>query len=342
MTPLDSTWFAATLRCLRLSLALALAPLTAVAAQPSPHIVMVTPRGMHEAEFAFLSYFRQRGVDLRVTLLEYDQPLRLQSRIRTLKPDLVYTWGTLASLAVLGQFNQRTHSPGIDDIPVIFAEVADPVGSRLLPRLSVHGPNVTGVIHIAPMAAQLVALRAFKPLRKVGYIANPAEPNTLTTVAELQRAARRGGFELVKRALPLHDGLPSAADIAPLVRELAEAGIDMLYVEPSTFLASTHRDVLMSAALEWRVPTFCATQSIVRKSGCLMGLVSDEADVGRLAASKAFAILRDGVPPASIPVEFVHRYTLIANFDTALRLDIELPLALLDVAQPAHSRPLSR
>ncbi|MGD1326091.1 ABC transporter substrate-binding protein [Pandoraea pnomenusa] len=340
MTLPDVSRFAATLRGIRLSLALALAPLAAIAAQPSPHIVMVTPRGMHEAEFAFLSYFRQRGVEVRLTLLEYDQPLLLQSRIRTLRPDLVYTWGTPASLAVLGQFTQRTHSPGISDIPVVFAEVADPVGSHLLPRLSVHGPNVTGVIHIAPMAAQLAALRTFRPLRKIGYLANPAEPNTLTTVAELQRAAKREPFELVKRALPLHDGSPSAADIDPLVHELADAGIDMLYVEPSTFLASTHRDVLMNAALKWRVPTFCTTQSIVRKSGCLMGLVSDEADVGRLAAAKAYAILHDGVAPANIPVEFVHRYTLIANFDTALRLDIELPLALLDVAQPSHSRPL--
>lgn len=324
-----------------LALLLPLLPSTAHTATPALHVVMVTPRGVHAAEQAFMAYFRERDVSVRYTVLPYGSGVAFHERIRALRPDLIYVWGTPAALAVLGSFNARKRSPGILDIPVVFAEVANPVGSHLLSQLSTRVGNVTGVIHIAPLSAQLATIRAYRPFQKLGYIANPAEPNTLTTGNELAAFAKREHFELVQRTLPLRrDGTPDPVDIAPLVQQIAKAGADFLYVGPSTFLAFAHRDKVTQAALHSRLPTFCATQSIVRQSGCLFGLVSDESTVGHLAGQKAFAILRQHVAPAQVRVEPVRRYAVLINLDVAQSLNVFPSLALLEVAQ--INRPQSR
>jgi putative ABC transport system substrate-binding protein len=69
----------------------------------------------------------------------------------------------------------------------------------------------------------------------------------------------------------------------------------MLYIGPSTFLAFTHRDLVTDLALKARLPTFCATESIVRKARCMFGLFSNGNNIGRFAAFKAAQILVDGV-----------------------------------------------
>jgi len=321
---------------------LTFAMLTALTSSPSPastdakqaHIVMVTPRGVHAAESAFMSYLREQGVSARYTVLTNYRAPRLQRHLHSLHPDLIYVWGTPASLAVLGRFQARKRSPGIRDIPVVLVEVASPVGSHILSQLSAVGGNVTGVIHIAPLAAQLAAMRLFRPFSKLGYIVNPAEPNTVTIGADLADMARRDHFELIQRTLRLrHDGLPDSTSIDAVVKEISEAGVDYLYVGPSTFLAFSNRDRLTRAALRVHLPTFCATQSIVRESGCLFGLVSDETDVGRFAGRKAVQILTHGVPPKGIPVEFLHRYTVLINLDVAESLNTYPSLELLIIAR---------
>ena len=104
-----------------------------VMAQPNAdkapmHVVMVSPRGETSMEREFKSEFQQRHAGpVKFSFIKpdttNDQEMNgLPARIRAMKPDLIYTWGTPTTLAVAGTEDK----PVIKDIPVFFTVVAYP------------------------------------------------------------------------------------------------------------------------------------------------------------------------------------------------------------------------
>lgn len=323
------------------------------AAPLKPLIAMVLPREEQVIEHAFRDYLARRGLQVRYEVLRYsgkaEDASALVEQVRRLKPDLIYSWGTPTTLALAGPAREVTNpaetasSPAsrryITDIPVVFTEVTDPVGSGLLATLRPPGRNVTGVSHVAPLAVQLNALRAYKPMRRLGYIVNPAESNSLVVRDQLRSLSSREGFELVEQTVPMRAGSPDPAALPGLVQQLAQAKVDWLYVGPSTFLGFTHRDSLTQAAVDAGLLTFCATESIVRKSKCLVGLFAGGSNVGRFAAHKARQVLVDGTPVAQVSAESLQRFSLLINMPVAHALKQYPPVPMLSAAEVLVNAP---
>jgi putative tryptophan/tyrosine transport system substrate-binding protein len=85
-------------------------------------------------------------------------------------------------------------------IPIVFNTGGDPVALGLVASLNRPGGNATGVtnlnIELAPKRLQL--LRQVIPnATRFGVLADPAFPNTQSTIADLQAAARTLGLQLV-------------------------------------------------------------------------------------------------------------------------------------------------
>jgi putative tryptophan/tyrosine transport system substrate-binding protein len=239
-----------------------------------------------------------------------------------------------ASLALAGRHDQPNAGNPIRDIPIVFTEVTDPVGAGLLPTLEHPSRNVTGVSHVAPLPVQLNAIRAYRPFAKLGYLHNPVEPNSALIRDRLKDLAKTQNFEVVEAALPLlPTGAPDPGQIAAQVKSLAERGADLLYVGPITFLAFTHRDAVTAAALDNKLPTFCATESIVRQSGCMFGLFSNGANIGRYAGSMARQILVEKKRTQDIPASTLQRFSLLINMRTVQALGLYPPMLLLNVAE---------
>lgn len=320
-------------------------PLRAQPAAEPLRLAMVLPRDEQSIETALREYLTRRGLNARWEVLRFsgkaeDQPA-LIARLRALKPALIYTWGTPTALAVAGT-HDADPARHIMDVPVVFTEVTDPVGSRLVRRLDPPGRNVTGVPHVAPLPTQLSVLRAYRPFSRLGYIVNPAEVNTSLVREALGVLAAAQGFEIVDAAVPLDArGAPDATALPGLVKDLKARGADFLYVPPSTFLAFTHRDLVTQSALQAGLPTFCSTESIVRRSHCLVGLFSNGANTGRFAGYKIAQILLDRVPVERVPIQTLQRFSLLINMPTAQALDLYPPLSLLNVAEvlPVGSAP---
>lgn len=321
---------------------LLLALLGSVAAHAAPYrIALVLPRDEQPTEQAFRDYLRKNGVSTEISLLRYsgkseDAPALIQ-QLKSQKPDLIYTWGTPTTLAVAGTYDSAEPQRHIRDIPIVFTEVTDPLGTRLLPSLEQPGRNLTGVSHVAPLAVQLNTIRAYRPFKRLGYLNNPAEPNSLLVRQALDKLAATMNFEIVDETVPMVAGAPDAEALPGLVRRIAERGVDFLYIGPSTFLAFTHRDAVTQAALDAKLPTFCATESIVRKAKCLFGLFSNGANIGRFAAYKAREILVDKKPVAAIPAQTLQRFSLIINMPVAQKLELYPPLGLLNVAEVVNA-----
>jgi len=307
--------------------------------QAAQQIAMVLPRPVRNTEAAFQNFLRNRGVQAEYTILTYsgkpqDAPA-LVEKLRSLKPDLIYSWGEPTTLAIAGPAATPRPQDYIRDTPIVFAEVADPLASKLVEDLDRPGRNLSGVSHVAPLVAQMRALRSYSEFRKLGYITNPRDPLSLAVRRDLERVAARSGFELIDEVVPLDAlGQPDVRLLRQTIARVAARGSDFLYIGPGALLSFTLREVVTTAALEAKLPTFCATGNATGSPPrCLFGLLPNSPNAGRLAAYKAAQILIDRKPITSLPIESLDRFTLFINMPVALALEKYPPLELLDAAE---------
>lgn len=321
------------------------APALPDAAPDAPVIAMVLPRDEQAIEAGFREGLRQRGLAPRVELVRWsgraEDQEALVARLRALAPDLVYTWGAATTLAVAGPVDGEA-GRYIRDRPVVFTDVDDPVASRLVAQWAPPGRNLTGVPRPAPLAAQLAAVRAYRPFRRIGVIVNPAEPATRQARDDLGALAQQQGLALVDATLPLNArGEPDLPALPALVRDLAARGAELLYLGDSGFLTHSHRGTVTRLAREAGLATFCAAEGAVRQSGCLFGLFSEAGNTGRFAAYKAWQVLRGGQRVQDVPIETLQRFSLVINMPVARELALYPPMAVLQAAEVV-SPPLAQ
>ncbi len=310
----------------------------AAALAAPPRVAMVLWRGETEVERGFRAHLAERGADVRIEIHDLDRDLgRLPAVLAALRadpPDLVYTWGTGVTLGVAGRWNAQHPDKHLQGVPILFTMVASPQETGIAPPTDASPRRwVTGVSHIAPLAAQVKAMRSYLPLSKLGIVFNPLEANSRSNVAALRREGQAGGFTLLEAPVPIgRDGQPDAAAIPRLVRDLAKRGAQLLYIGPDNFIGN-HRDALTAAGIANGLPCFTATELEVRDGEAMFGLVSRYDMVGRLTAAKAQAILLERRSPAEIPVETLERFTYLIRLPVAQRLRLYPPLPLLRYAE---------
>lgn len=314
--------------------AAALAMRTPLAAARPYHVYMATWRGMTEVEKGFQAYLEQRGVPVQYTWRDAGQNrarlAEFQREAREMRPDLVYTWGTPATLGMAGTYDK----PQLPGIPVVFALVADPIGSKIVPRLAGQERDVTGVFHVAPVGAQLEAIRAYRPFTRLGVLYNAAEPNSLAVADDLKGGLKRIGARLFEeRFASGADGQPLPDGIDERVARLKADGAEWLYLGPDTFLY-THLDKVAAAAQREKLPTFATTESLIdTPAPVLAGLVSRYRAIGEFAAYKAEQILVGHHRARDVPVETLSRFVFIVRVEVARALDFLPPITLLNFAE---------
>src|SRR5260370_10967608 len=113
-----------------------------------------------------------------------------------LQPDIIVTIGTPATVAV--QLETRT-------IPIVFANVADPVASGIVPRLDRPNGNITGFANFEPsLAGKLLELltEIATGLKRVATMFNPNTSPPIGAGTSVETAAR--SLKVVPIAAPLH------------------------------------------------------------------------------------------------------------------------------------------
>jgi putative ABC transport system substrate-binding protein len=328
---------------LRLGLPFAL-PLGALA-QPSAsvnasgrplRILQVTYRGLTDVERGFADHFRQRG--LRVEFSHVDIALdtsRLPAvvqGIRSNPPDLISSWGSGVTLGLAGPWAAPDPARFITDIPIVFSLVAEPVGAGIVPALASSGRQLTGVSHMASVAAQYQVMAAYRPFRRVGLVYSANEPNSLAVLAQWRSLGRERGFEVLAQPFARDaSGKPVLEGALDRLRALREQGAEWLYLPPDSFL-STQLKTVLPAALALGLPSFASTEPQMR-AGALLGLVSRYFSVGQFAGYKAEQILVQGVPPSKIPIETLSRMALQVNLPVARQLRLLPPLGFFNQAE---------
>jgi putative ABC transport system substrate-binding protein len=304
-------------------------PLAARAQQPDAmrRIGMLMAYAESDAEGqASVAAFRERlqklgwteGHDIRIDIrwATSDAALiqRFAKELVALQPDLVLSHTTPTTAALL----QQTRT-----IPIIFATVADPVGSGFVASMARPGGNVSGFTLMEPTMSGkwLELLKEIAPrVARVTLLFNPANaPFDEYWVNPFKAAA--ASFAVEPIAAPVRD----RSELESVLAAQARAPNGGLIVVPSAFLAA-HRVEITSLAARYRLPAVYPFRFYTEVGG-LLSYGNDLTDNYRRGAIYADRILK-GMKPSELPVQAPAKFELVINLKIAKALGLAVPMLL--------------
>jgi putative tryptophan/tyrosine transport system substrate-binding protein len=306
-------------------------PLAAQAQQPTMPVVGIiqggTPNAAARNVAAFRKGLNETGyVDGQNVTVEYHWLEGQYERLPALMADLVRR--QVAVIATPGS-NVATLAAkaATATIPIVFGVAEDPVQLGLVASIARPGGNATGInfFYNEVMAKRLRLLHDLMPKAvRIAVLVNPADASTTeSTLREVQQAAPTLGLQIqVLNATTIGE---IDAAFATLARERPDA----LFVAPDGFFASRRMQFATLTARD-KMPAAYSNRDIVEAGG-LMSYGTDIADMYHQVGVYTGSILK-GAKPSDLPVLQSTKFVFVINLQTARELGIEVPAAVLSVA----------
>jgi len=306
-------------------------PIDARAQQPDRMrrvgVLMGYPESDSEAQ-AYVAAFRDglqqlgwtEGRNVRIdtrwaTPADTDSMQRFAKELIALQPDIILSHVTPTTAVLL----QQTRS-----VPIIFALVADPVGSGFVASFARPGGNATGFIsmessmsskwlellkEIAPRITRVVMLYNPPAAKFAEYWLNPFKTAAASITVE-----------------PIVAPINDMSELESVVAAQSREPNGGLIVMPDSFM-DAHRLEITSLAARYRLPAVYAHRFFVVLGG-LLSYGVDQTDNFRRAATYADRILKGDKPP-DLPVQAPIKYVLTINLKTAKTLGLTILPSLL-------------
>jgi putative ABC transport system substrate-binding protein len=274
---------------------------------------------------AFLQGLQQLGwtdgrnirIDYRQGAGDADNMRKYATELVALAPDVILASGT----ATMAPLLQATRT-----VPIVFAQVTDPVGAGFVDSLARPGGNVTGFVlfEYAISGKWLELLKEIAPhVSRAGVIRDPALTSGTGQFAAIQSVAPSLGVEIS----PVN--VRDAAEIERGVAAFARSADSGLIVTASA-LSVVHRDLIVKLAARHKMPAVYYRR-LYATGGGLISYGPDVAEQNRRAAGYVDRILK-GEKPADLPVQAPTKYELVINLKTAKALGLTVPPSLLSRA----------
>jgi putative ABC transport system substrate-binding protein len=301
-------------------------PLASAAQQPGRirrvGILLGTTASGPEPVPAFVQGLRELGwTDGRNVRLEYRAVAGDIDRFRTYAAELVSQIPdviVVQSNPGLAALQQATPS-----IPIVFVQVADPVGSGFIASLARPGGNITGFTNFEPSMGNkwLELLKEISSQVTRGLIL--MHPETIANV-NMSRAADAAAPTVGIKVTVA--GVHDAGEIERAIAAFASEPNGGLIVIPHAVTVVNHGRIIDLAARNLLPTVFAFRYSAAR--GALMSYGVDADDLYRRAAAYVDRILR-GATPSELPVQAPTKFELVINLTTAKALGLDVPPTLL-------------
>jgi putative ABC transport system substrate-binding protein len=241
----------------------------------------------------------------------------LASELVRLNVDLIVLRGTPQAIAAKN---------ATGTIPIVMANVADPVGSGIVASLANPGGNITGsssfVTELEGKRVEL--LKEMVPgVKRMATIRDFSNPATTTQWEAEQAAARTLAVEI--RRFDVRDAVDVTRAFATAMAEKVEAlvvGVDTV--------TSTNRRQIVDLAARHKLPAIYQ-DGVFADDG---GLISYGVSYPQLYYRAAVFVdkIFKGAKPADIPVEQPTKLQLVINLKAAKALGLRVPPGLLVTA----------
>lgn len=201
--------------------------------------------------------------------------------------------------------------------PVVFSAVTDPIGAGVLTDMNAPDKGMTGTSDAVQIDKIMdLALEITPNVKKVGFIYNPGEDNSVTNLGLLEKYVKEKNLALETVSIS------TSADLQTAAASLFEK-VDMIFVSNDNTVAEA-MPILTSEAIKAKKPVYVGADSMVMDGG-LATVGIDYTDLGKETAKMVDEILK-GKPVNEIPVKvFKDDLFIYVNTDTAKALGIEIP-----------------
>ena len=252
-------------------------------------------------------------IDVRLVGGDTDRTRQYAAELVALGPDVILAVGS----ATVTPLQRATRT-----IPIVFVNVADPVGAGLVENLARPGGNTTGFTNfeysmsgkwmellkqIAPSVTRAVVIRDATVAAGIGQF------------GAIRAVAQSLGVELTPVGVRDNDEI--------------ERGVTAFARSPNGGLIVTtggtgfRRDLIIGLASRHKLPAVYPFRYYA-KDGGLITYGPDTHDPIRRAAGYVDRILK-GEKPADLPVQAPNKYELVINLKTAKALGLDVPAQLL-------------
>lgn len=201
--------------------------------------------------------------------------------------------------------------------PVVFSAVTDPIGAGVLTDMNAPDKGMTGTSDAVQIDKIMdLALEITPNVKKIGFIYNPGEDNSVTNLGLLEKYVKEKNLELETVSIS------TSADLQTAAASLFEK-VDMIFVSNDNTVAEA-MPILTSEAIKAKKPVYVGADSMVMDGG-LATVGIDYTDLGKETAKMVDEILK-GKPVNEIPVKvFKDDLFMYVNTDTAKALGVEIP-----------------
>jgi putative tryptophan/tyrosine transport system substrate-binding protein len=257
---------------------------------------------------------REVQIDYRWFAGDRDRAHVYAAELVKLKPDVIFA----AASSSLAPLQRETRS-----VPIVFAQVADPVAAGFVASMARPGGNITGFAQFeyAIGAKWLELLKQIAPqVTRVAIIYDPANPEAKEYLPVIEAAAQSFGVQVFISAVR------DAAEIERAIEEFTREPNGGLIPLPTPLMA-VHRDLIISLARRHRLPNVFALR-YYPMSGGLASYGIDNIELYRRAASYVDRILK-GEKPGDLPIQQGTKFELVINLKTAKELGLDPPISLL-------------
>jgi putative ABC transport system substrate-binding protein len=274
----------------------------------------------HSRGTAFVQQLAQLGwtvghdvrFDYRFGLGDADHIRTYVVELVALSPDVILAAGAPAVEAL--QAATRT-------IPIVFANVVDPVGNGFVASLARPNGNTTGYMSVEfGLSSKLLELlKQIAPnVTRVAIVRDTGGAN-IGQFGAIQAVAPSFGLELT----PIigHDPDEIEHGITAFAR-----GSNNGLIVTSSGITKILREAIITLAAHHRLPAVYPFRGFVAEGG-LISYGIDQAEPYRLAAGYVDRLLK-GEKPGDLPVQAPTKYETVINLKTAKALGLDMPPAV--------------
>jgi putative ABC transport system substrate-binding protein len=223
---------------------------------------------------------------------------------------LILVLGTSAAIALTKE---------VQNVPIVFSMVFDPVDVKIAASWKSSGNNTTGSSTKMPLSKLLAGLKQLAPVKQLAVLYTPGEKNSEIQLRELQAEQAAAGVKIVPVPIASKD------DVVRLLDDVIRS-VDAVYLSGSGIVGQSLPTIVESVTKAKLITVSNLEEHVER--GVLFGVCVDGTAAGRLAGEKAAKVLK-GAKPSSIPIETLKQFDMIVNMKTAKAAGVQVPPALL-------------
>lgn len=207
-------------------------------------------------------------------------------------------------------------------VPVLFADVYDPVALGIVKDLAATGGAISGISSTTPVETLARTFVDINPPKVILALYAASEQGSLLQEKRMEEQGKKFGFSIIKADIKSRDAARKAISDA--------AGkADAVYITESIQLTQWVQE-LIALANEKHLPVLTQIPESGEK-GAFLTLEADSVEQGQLLAVHALQVL-GGQKVFTLPVRTPKKVALVVNMKVAEQLGITVPFQALSLA----------